>query len=80
MHAVVKEEQSVIKNQKRTISISQINSKVWVHTELGYFNGEAVPSNVLILNISKGLVLIDSSWDDKFTKELIEMTEKKFQE
>ncbi|CAM4017394.1 BcII family subclass B1 metallo-beta-lactamase [Bacillus paramycoides] len=72
-------EQKVIKNETGTISISQLNKNVWVHTELGYFNGVAVPSNGLVLNTSKGLVLVDSSWDDKLTKELIEMVEKKFQ-
>ncbi|MED2839071.1 subclass B1 metallo-beta-lactamase [Bacillus sp. BH2] len=75
--AAEKVEQKIIKNQEGTISISQLNSHVWVHTEMVYFNGEAVPSNGLILNTSKGLVLIDSSWDDKLTKELIEMIEKK---
>ncbi|MBE7106741.1 BcII family subclass B1 metallo-beta-lactamase [Bacillus cereus] len=74
-----KVEQKVIKNETGTISVSQLNKNVWVHTELGYFNGEAVPSNGLVLNTSKGLVLVDSSWDDKLTKELIEMVEKKFQ-
>lgn len=71
--------EKVIKNETGTISISQLNKNVWVHTELGYFNGEAVPSNGLVLNTSKGLVLVDSSWDDKLTKELIEIVEKKFQ-
>ncbi|PFO66260.1 subclass B1 metallo-beta-lactamase [Bacillus cereus] len=79
-------EQKVVKNESGTISISQLNKHVWVHTELGYFNGEAVPSNGLVLTTSKGLVLttskglvlVDSSWDDKLTKELIEMVEKKF--
>ena len=67
------------KNETGTISISQLNKNVWVHTELGYFNGEAVPSNGLVLNTTKGLVLVDSSWDNKLTKELMEMVEKKFQ-
>ncbi|OQR57409.1 BcII family subclass B1 metallo-beta-lactamase [Bacillus sp. CDB3] len=79
-------EQKVIKNENGTISLSQLNKNVWVHTELGYFNGVAVPSNGLVLTTSnglvlttsKGLVLVDSSWDDKLTKELIEMIEKKF--
>ncbi|MGE7883649.1 BcII family subclass B1 metallo-beta-lactamase [Bacillus sp. NPDC094077] len=74
-----KVEQNIIKNETGTISISQLNKNVWVHTELGYFNREAVPSNGLVLNTSKGLVLVDSSWDDKLTKELIEMAEEKFQ-
>ncbi|MDA1964088.1 BcII family subclass B1 metallo-beta-lactamase [Bacillus cereus] len=79
VQASQKVEKTVIKNETGTISISQLNKNVWVHTELGSFNGEAVPSNGLVLNTSKGLVLVDSSWDDKLTKELIEMVEKKFQ-
>ncbi|PFM64099.1 subclass B1 metallo-beta-lactamase [Bacillus cereus] len=79
VQAEQKVEQKVIKNETGTISISQLNKHVWVHTELGYFNGVTVPSNGLVLNTSKGLVLVDSSWDDKLTKELIEMVEKKFQ-
>ncbi|MGQ0453064.1 MBL fold metallo-hydrolase, partial [Bacillus sp. SS-TM] len=79
VQASQKVEKTVIKNETGTISISQLNKNVWVHTELGYFNGEAVPSNGLVLNTAKGLVLVDSSWDDKLTKELIEMVEKKFQ-
>ncbi|MGH1284214.1 BcII family subclass B1 metallo-beta-lactamase [Bacillus toyonensis] len=75
----VQASQKVIKNETGTILISQLNKNVWVHTEFGYFNGEAVPSNGLVLTTSKGLVLVDSSWDDKLTKELIEMVEKKFQ-
>ncbi|EJQ97810.1 beta-lactamase 2 [Bacillus cereus MC118] len=78
VQAEQKVEQKVIKNETGTISISQLNKNVWVHTELGYFNGEAVPSNGLVLTTSKGLVLVDSSWDDKLTKELIEMVEKNF--
>ncbi|HGA1019725.1 TPA: BcII family subclass B1 metallo-beta-lactamase [Bacillus cereus] len=79
VQASQKVEKTVIKNETGTISISQLNKNVWVHTELGYFNGEAVPSNGLVLNTAKGLVLVDSSWEDKLTKELIEMVEKKFQ-
>lgn len=79
VQASQKVEKTVIKNETGTISISQLNKNVWVHTELGYFNGEAVPSNGLVLNTAKGLVLVDSSWDNKLTKELIEMVEKKFQ-
>ena len=78
VQASQKVEKTVIK-MRGTISISQLNKNVWVHTELGYFNGEAVPSNGLVLNTTKGLVLVDSSWDNKLTKELMEMVEKKFQ-
>ena len=39
---------------------------------------EKVPSNGLVLNTTKGLVLVDSSWDNKLTKELMEMVEKNF--
>lgn len=79
VQASQKVEKNSNKNETGTISISQLNKNVWVHTELGYFNGEAVPSNGLVLNTTKGLVLVDSSWDNKLTKELMEMVEKKFQ-
>ncbi len=36
--------------------------------------------NGLVLNTTKGLVLVDSSWDNKLTKELMEMVEKEISE
>ncbi|QKG83666.1 subclass B1 metallo-beta-lactamase [Kroppenstedtia pulmonis] len=69
---------SIISNKDETVTLTKLNQNIWVHTEYGKFNGQTVPSNGLIVSTSKGLVLIDSSWDHKLTKELLRLIDKNF--
>lgn len=63
---------------EKTVKIQQIDEHVWVHTTYENFDGIPFPSNGLIISTSDGLVLIDSSWDNKRTKRLLKKIDKQF--
>ncbi len=65
-------------NESGTVTLTEIQPHVWVHTTIGEFNGVPVPSNGLLMETSKGLLLVDSSWDDSLTGELMDMISQHF--
>ncbi|KSU81204.1 metallo-beta-lactamase class B [Fictibacillus enclensis] len=70
--------QNTITNESGTVTLTQIKPHVWVHTTIGEFKGVAVPSNGLLVETSKGLLLVDSSWDDPKTDELLDVIDQHF--
>lgn len=60
------------------IELSKINDNVWVHTSYEKYNGSRTPSNGMLVITSKGLVLIDTPWNNEQTKELIKLAKEKF--
>ncbi|MFC4077633.1 subclass B1 metallo-beta-lactamase [Salinithrix halophila] len=74
-HAVNKYGGKTISNPEGTVELARLNRDVWEYTTYGgNFGGMTnIPTNGLIISSSKGLVLIDSSWDDDLTKELLNM-------
>jgi metallo-beta-lactamase class B len=60
------------------VELSKINDNIWVHTTYSNYNGSRTPSNGVIAVSSKGLVLIDTPWNNAQTKELIKLTKSVF--
>ncbi len=49
--------------QKPKLVVTPLNDRVLVHITYGMYQGNAVPSNGLIIKTSDGVVLIDTGWD-----------------
>ncbi|WNQ10650.1 subclass B1 metallo-beta-lactamase [Paenibacillus aurantius] len=67
-----------ITNEAGTIVLTPLNAQVWVHTEYTDLGGVPYPSNGLLIRTSKGLVLVDTSWDEPLTAELLDLVEAHF--
>jgi metallo-beta-lactamase class B len=70
--------QNKIVNEKNSVTLSKINDKVWVHTTYEYYDGVNTPSNGLVVITSKGVVLIDTPWNNEQTEELLKLIKKEF--
>ena len=57
--------QTEISNEDGTVKLTKINDEVWVHTTYTNMDGFSVPANGLLINSSKGLYLIDATWNDQ---------------
>lgn len=57
------------------VELNRIRDNIWVHTTYADYNGYRTPSNGLVIETEKGLVLIDTPWNNAQTKELIKLTE-----
>ncbi len=53
------------------VELSKLNDNFWVHTTYTDYNGYRTPSNGLLVVTSKGLLLVDTPWNNDQTKELI---------
>lgn len=60
------------------VELINISDRVWVHTTYENYNGIRTPSNGMLIDTSKGLVLIDTPWNNAQTKELIKLAKEKF--
>ncbi len=60
------------------VELSKINDEIWVHTTYESYNGNRTPSNGLVVVSTKGIVLIDTPWNNAQTKELISITKSVF--
>lgn len=60
------------------VELSKINDNVWVHTTYENYNGSRTPSNGMVVVSSKGLVLVDTPWNNEQTKELISLSKSIF--
>ncbi|MFJ7930253.1 hypothetical protein [Peribacillus sp. NPDC096448] len=56
--------------------LTQIKKDAWVHTTYTEIQGNN--ANGLVLSTSKGIVLVDATWDDKLAKQLLHMIKKEF--
>jgi metallo-beta-lactamase class B len=69
-----------ITNPDKTIVLTKLNDKVWLHTSYNEWNGTTHDHNGLVVTTSKGVVLIDTAWDslDNYqkTQELLKMIQK----
>lgn len=61
-----------------SVELTKINDNIWVHTTYADYNGSRTPSNGVIALSSKGLILIDTPWNNDQTKELIKLTKSVF--
>jgi metallo-beta-lactamase class B len=60
------------------VELNKVKDNIWVHTSYTDFNGSRTPSNGLVIESSKGLILIDTPWNNEQTKELVKLTQSKF--
>ncbi|MBM7616241.1 subclass B1 metallo-beta-lactamase [Alkaliphilus hydrothermalis] len=60
------------------VELTKINDHIWVHTTYENYNGYKAASNGVVAVTSKGLVLIDTPWNNEQTKELIKLTKSIF--
>lgn len=67
-----------ISNKDGSVKLSKINDEVWVHTTYTNIDGYSVPANGLLINSSKGLYLIDATWNDQLAEELLRLIEQNF--
>ncbi len=61
-----------------SVELTKINDNIWVHTTYTDYNGSRTPSNGVIALSSKGLILIDTPWNNAQTEELIKLTKSVF--
>jgi metallo-beta-lactamase class B len=62
----------------KDVSMKQVKSNVWMHTSIGVVGMDRVPANGLVVETSKGLLLIDTPWNDTLTEQLLELVKKQF--
>ena len=61
-----------------SVELTKINDNIWVHTTYTDYNGSRTSSNGIIAVSSKGLILVDTPWNNAQTKELIKLTKSVF--
>ncbi len=66
------------KTKTSQVELKRINDNFWVHISYQDFNGKPFPSNGLVVVTDKGLLLIDTTWNDEQMENLMAQTEKKF--
>lgn len=66
--------------ESKPVELSAVNNHIWVHTSYQVYNGFLTPSNGLVVVTTKGLVMIDTCWDNDDTRQLIDLAERKFQQ
>ncbi|ARJ74564.1 subclass B1 metallo-beta-lactamase [Bacillus velezensis] len=62
----------------KDVTLTQLTPHVWMHTSTGTADGSPVPANGLLLETSKGIVLIDTPWNDSLTEQLMTQIKKRF--
>ncbi|MFZ5967701.1 MAG: subclass B1 metallo-beta-lactamase [Bacillota bacterium] len=65
-------------DDKNYIELSKIKDNIWVHTSYENYNGYRTPSNGMLVITSKGIVLVDTPWNNGQTKELLKLVKNVF--
>lgn len=65
-------------NSVKDVTLTQLAPHVWMHTSTGIVDGSPVPANGVVLETSKGLVMIDTPWDDSLTDQLLQRLKQQF--
>lgn len=60
------------------VELHKVNERIWVHVSYANYNGSRTPSNGVMAVTSKGLVLIDSPWNNEQTRELLKLAKNIF--
>ena len=50
---------------KPKLIVTPLNDQVYVHTNYGVYQNNAIPANGLIIKTNDGIVLVDTGWDTK---------------
>ncbi|MBK0401619.1 subclass B1 metallo-beta-lactamase [Adhaeribacter sp. BT258] len=59
-------------NNKLAIKVTPLTTGIYVHTSYKLLNGQPFPSNGLLVETTEGVVLIDTGWGEKPTKEILD--------
>lgn len=62
----------------KNVEIKKINNNVWIHTSIIRNMGTDMPANGMIISTSKGIILIDTPWNNKETATLLKIIKSKF--
>ncbi len=65
-------------SELKGVTLTQLAPHVWMHTSTGMADGRPVPANGLLLDTSKGIVLIDTPWNDSLTEQLMTQINQQF--
>jgi metallo-beta-lactamase class B len=60
------------------VELQKVKDNIWVHTTYSNYKGTRTPSNGVVAVTSKGLILVDTPWNNSQMKELIELTKRVF--
>lgn len=69
---------TVLSNKDGSVTLTKLNNQVWVHTTYTKINGNSVPANGLLITSSKGLLLVDVTWNDQLASELLKLIDQHF--
>jgi metallo-beta-lactamase class B len=61
------------------VELTKITDQMWIHTSYYDYNGFRTPSNGLLVQTTKGFILIDTPWTNEQTQELLNQVEQRFQ-
>jgi metallo-beta-lactamase class B len=56
------------------VELQKVNDNIWIHTTYTNYDGKRTASNGIIAVTSKGIILVDTPWNNAQTRELISLT------
>lgn len=62
------------------VELKKINDNIWLHITYSDYGGSRTPSNGVIAISDKGIVLIDTPWNNQQTKQLLKLVKETFQD
>ena len=65
-------------SDKNYVELNKVNNNIWVHTTYSNYKGNRTSSNGIIAVTSKGIILVDTPWNNEQTEELIKVTKSVF--
>ena len=64
----------------KPVELTKVTDQIWLHTSYQIYNGYTTPSNGLVVVSKKGLIMIDTCWDNESTGELLKLATDKFKQ
>lgn len=60
------------------VELKKVSDNIWLHVSYSNYNGTRTASNGIVAVSSKGLILVDTPWNNGQTKELLNLTKTVF--
>jgi metallo-beta-lactamase class B len=70
--------ESLITSDDGMVKLTKLNKNVWVHTTYTDIGGNLIPANGLLIQSSKGLILVDATWNNQLAEELLQLIHENF--
>lgn len=61
------------------VELQKVKDNIWIYTTYTNYDGKRTPSNGVIAITSKGIILVDTPWNNTQTRELIGLTKRIFE-